>query len=308
MFDAVWLFTHGTIHHEPSDFELPVLNQYDGDIAENSPSISDVRDYWERFPLLRHEIGVLSPTRHWELLDELKRTDIERFTPSFWEFEKSKGMRLLDIGCGPGWLTVMYSQEGAQVTAVDLTETAVSITESVLRAKLLRADVRVANAEALPFDDSSFDIVVSSGVLHHIPDTTKGLAEALRVTVPGGAAKITLYRLSILHHPLIFPIVRGIMRMMKARHPGADLAIKARSVTDFIRMYDGEENPIGIARTTQQWCDELELVGWTVVSSEVHYFPVRMVPLLQRVPRWIHYLLDRYLGTMVFFTLQRPRR
>ena len=275
-------------------------------MTSKSPSIGDVKEYWEQHPLLSYEVGEVSPEEHWQQLDQLKRSDIERFSAAYWNFDGSAGRKLLDIGCGPGWLTVTYASAGALVTAVDLTETAVLITKRVLESKSLSADVHVANAESLPFDDASFDIVVSSGVLHHTPNTVKAFSEAFRVTRPGGRGLITLYRLGALHHPLLFPLVRIAMRMTRTRHPGADLAVSANSVEEFVRQYDGEENPLGIAETERAWRRALENAGWVVEGAETHYFPLRMVSALSRAPVWLHRIFDRWFGTMVYFTLTRP--
>lgn len=275
-------------------------------MTKQEPSIDDVRSYWERFPLLSHEVGEVSPMGHWTRLDEAKRTDIERFTQSYWDFSASKGKSLLDIGCGPGWLTVTYAAAGARVSAIDLTSTAIKITTGVLQAKSLTADLKVGSAENLPYGDGSFEIVVSSGVLHHTPNTEKCFNEAFRVTKPGGIGRITLYRLGILHKPFVFPVVRAIMRVTRTAHPGADLANSARTVEEFVRQYDGADNPIGVARTNRQWREALEQSGWVVKSVESHYFPLRMMPRLRVLPRWMHWVLDRYFGTMVYFTLVKP--
>jgi ubiquinone/menaquinone biosynthesis C-methylase UbiE len=53
--------------------------------------------------------------------------------------------------------------------------------------------VQVADAETLPFEDASFDIVYSWGVLHHSPDPRRALSEAQRVLAPGGRLKVMLY-------------------------------------------------------------------------------------------------------------------
>lgn len=275
-------------------------------VTRRAPTIDDVKSYWEQSPLLSHEIGDVTPEEHWRLLDEKKRTDIERFAEHYWNFPGSRGRRVLDIGCGPGWLTVNYAAAGAAVSAIDLTQKAVSITRAALNAKKLVADVEVASAESLPFADATFDIVVSSGVLHHTPNLAKAMSEAFRVTVPGGTGLITLYRKGILHRRAVFPLVRLVMKATHTKHPGADLGRSAASVDDFIRMYDGEDNPVGVGYTSREWQEQLEALGWVIESRESHYFPLRMVPAMRRAPRWWHHFMDTTFGTMVYFTLRRP--
>jgi len=199
----------------------------------------------------------------------------------------------------------MYAQSGARVTAVDITSQALHLTQSALDANGLSANTRQASAELLPFADQSFDIVVSSGVLHHTPDTFRAITETRRVAKDGGLGLITLYRIGILHHPLVFPVVRFLMRISGTRHPGADLGRESTSVADFIRQYDGAENPVGIAKKESDWANDLRVAGWEVVSVERHYFPARMVPPLRHAPRWVRRIVDKYFATMVYFTLRR---
>jgi len=104
---------------------------------------------------------------------------------------------------------------------------------------------------------------------------------------------------------MIFPLVRTVMRLTGTRHPGANLASTSRSVEEFVRQYDGANNPVGIAKSERDWETDLTSTGWTVVSRERNYFPSRMVPFLTRAPRWRRKMLDRYLATMVYFRLRR---
>ena len=249
--------------------------------------------------------GGVNAVERWRILDFVKRTDVEAFAMRYWGFDAVAGKSLLDIGCGPGWLTVMYARYGASVTAIDLTDRAVELTRTALVTNGVDAKLQTANAEQLLFPDEAFDIVVSSGVLYHTPDVFRAIQEAHRVTRRGGTGLITLYRLGILHHRLIFPIVRAVMRLTKTRHPEADLAVTARSVEDFVSQYDGANNPVGVAKREHEWRQQLDDAGWTVVATERHYFPSRMVPFLSRAPWWLGKALDRWLATMVYFTLER---
>ncbi len=269
--------------------------------------IDDVRAYWNDNPLLSHELAQLGSPAFFAALDEIKRNDSERFAMPYWDFSGYRGRNVLDIGCGPGWLTAQYAAGGAEVSAVDLTPRAVDIAGRHVALRGLKAAIQVGNAEALPFADNSFDLVVASGVLHHTPDAQRAFREALRVTRPEGDAKITLYRKGIMHSPALFRVTRAAMRLCGMRHPGADLARDAADVDDFIRRYDGDGNPVGIGKRNADWASDLHAAGWLVLGCETHFFPRRFLPFGSLVPQVMHRLLDHSCGTMAYFHLRRPR-
>ncbi len=272
--------------------------------APTNAGIDDVRQYWQTHSLYSYEIGETPGTRdYFEAIDRIKREDVERFSLAFWNFEGFAGLRVLDIGCGPGWTSIQYAKAGAQVTSVDLSERAVELTRKHFEVYALDGDVRTANAEALPFADGTFDLVFSSGVLHHTPNTEQAVKEARRVMKPTGRALITLYHKGLLHNPIVFPIVRGGMRLMGVRHPGADLGSESRDVDDFIRMYDGMDNPIGRAYSTRETVALFNTCGFRVVGHELHFFPVRFLPGRFAKGQWLHQLLDRFFGTMIYCSL-----
>jgi ubiquinone/menaquinone biosynthesis C-methylase UbiE len=92
--------------------------------------------------------------------------------------------RVLDVGCGTGALTEALVERvgGANVSAVDPSEPFVE----ACRNRAPEADVRVARAEALPFEDGSFDATLSQLVVNFLPDVPQGMAEMRRVTRTGG--------------------------------------------------------------------------------------------------------------------------
>ena len=91
-----------------------------------------------------------------------------------------------------------WLKAGAHATGVDLS--AISVERARRRCELAghKPDLRVADAERLPFPDNTFDVVYSYGVMHHSPDTAQCLREARRVLKPGGEARIMVY-----HHPSV---------------------------------------------------------------------------------------------------------
>ena len=92
------------------------------------------------------------------------------------------GLHVLDAGCGEGMLSILMAKEGAQVTAIDLSWPNVHVGHRVATQEELPIEFLIVNAEQLPFADNSFDVVVSSHVLEHLPNLTKSLEELRRVT------------------------------------------------------------------------------------------------------------------------------
>lgn len=269
-------------------------------------TLNEVREYWDAHPLLSYEFADPGSPAFFDQFDRVKRDDIEAFALHYWDFERFRGRGVLDVGCGPGWLTVQYAAAGANVTAVDLTPRAVELCKRFLEYRGLSAAVQTGNAEQLPFPDNAFDLVVASGVLHHTPDVRQAIREACRVLRPGGTGKLTFYYKGILHSPLVFPALRLAMRLAGVKHPGADLAKTSAGVDDFIRRYDGEANPVGVGFTIPEWRQILRDAGFTVTGHEQHFFPRRFIPFSSAIPNFVHRLCDRWFGTMVYFELTKP--
>lgn len=105
------------------------------------------------------------------------------------------GKRCLDAGCGGGRATIMMAEAGAaEVVALDLSATNVETTR--MRAQQRGLDNVVAREASLldvPYEDESFDVVWSNGVLHHTGDTDGSLKEITRVLRPGGWMWLYLY-------------------------------------------------------------------------------------------------------------------
>lgn len=94
------------------------------------------------------------------------------------------GETVLDAGCGEGVLSWYLAERGAKVTAMDISTPNIENARAFLKKKGVIDQVTVmqGDAERLPFPDASFDWVISSHVLEHLPDFDKGLAEIRRVT------------------------------------------------------------------------------------------------------------------------------
>ncbi|MFF0494133.1 class I SAM-dependent methyltransferase [Nocardia sp. NPDC004068] len=96
--------------------------------------------------------------------------------------------RALELGCGTGFflLNLMQSGVAKRGSVTDLSPGMVKVALRNAEHLGLEVDGRVADAETIPYDDDTFDLVVGHAVLHHIPDVELALKECLRVLKPGG--------------------------------------------------------------------------------------------------------------------------
>lgn len=106
-----------------------------------------------------------------------------------WVIERESpgpGARILDLGCGPAsfWRNQRRIDPTWSLTLVDFTPGMIEAARRELRD---RAEYVVADAQELPFDDESFDVVLANHMLYHVPDRPRAFAEIRRVLVSGGA-------------------------------------------------------------------------------------------------------------------------
>lgn len=163
--------------------------------STGSAGVERVRRFWEDHVnneyFTRRERG--SPEYFQEI--ERRRYHHHYHLPPLFERMGHRGGRLLEIGCGIGIDTLRLARLGFdEIVAVDLTEVAVELAaERAAREGVPDVRFEVADAEALPFEDESFDAVYSFGVLHHTPRIEDAVAEVRRVLAPGGTAYVMLY-------------------------------------------------------------------------------------------------------------------
>ena len=96
------------------------------------------------------------------------------------------GERVLDVAAGNGNATLAAARRGCHVTSTDYVQALLERGAERARAERLEVEFQVADAEALPFADASFDAVVSTFGVMFTPDQAKAAAELARVCRPGG--------------------------------------------------------------------------------------------------------------------------
>lgn len=110
-------------------------------------------------------------------------------------FERLRGQKVLEIGCGMGLHTELLTRAGADLTSIDISDTSVEATRRRLALKGLAANVSRMDAREISFADASFDLVWSWGVIHHSSQTATILREIARVLRPGGETRFMVYHL-----------------------------------------------------------------------------------------------------------------
>ncbi len=143
--------------------------------------------YGQAFSMYRHDL---------EAFQRFIRFFDERFAANGLDPEALfRGKKCLDVGCGSGRGSFFMCAHGAEsVVGIDYSH------KNIETCQLFAAEMKVPNAtffqgdaHELPFEDESFDFVWCNGVLHHMRDTNKGLAQCARVLRTGGGFWLYLY-------------------------------------------------------------------------------------------------------------------
>ena len=149
-----------------------------------------VRDFWESepngtAPSVAPRPG--SDRRAWFDAIEARRYELEPFIHAAAQFPRYRGKAVLEVGVGVGTDHLQWARAGALCHGVDITAAAVALTAEHLDLYGFQSDLRVIDAETLPFPDETFDVVYSWGVIHHAEQPGRIVEEIYRVLVPGGS-------------------------------------------------------------------------------------------------------------------------
>jgi 2-polyprenyl-3-methyl-5-hydroxy-6-metoxy-1,4-benzoquinol methylase len=160
-------------------------------------SVADVQRYWDARPCnIRHSPKPVGSREYFDEV-EARKYFVEPHIPAFAEFERWRGKRVLEVGCGIGTDSINFARAGAQLTAVELSNESLRI--AAQRADVMGVVDRIrfvqANAEELSatLTDERYDLVYSFGVVHHTPRPDRALAAMRNLVGPGGTLKLMVY-------------------------------------------------------------------------------------------------------------------
>lgn len=122
------------------------------------------------------------------------------------------GSRVLEVGCGAGFVTVELARRGLHVTAIDPTTEMLQVAGGVVASNGLAGSVELVwgDVHELQFEASTFRLVVALGVIPWLHSPSRGLAEINRVLVPGGHVVVTSDNRARLNHlvdPAFSPVL-----------------------------------------------------------------------------------------------------
>ena len=168
--------------------------------------IQDVKHFWSKNPMIYNSAKSMSP-------EQILENSVSKMRLKGWylqepnkklfsnliDFSSLKNNNVLEIGYGVGFLAREFIDVGAKYTGIDL-----SSFHHEICLKLFghnnNSKFYLGNAEDLPFEDNSFDYVISQGVMHHSPDTQKCIDEAWRVLKEGCTLFVMLYHKNFLKY------------------------------------------------------------------------------------------------------------
>lgn len=231
---------------------------------------SAIRAYWNErihdLEMTTHPVGSL------EFFDDLDdyRFDKLRYLPRLVDFTSYADRELLEVGCGIGTDLVRFARGGAQVTGIDLAETAIRLARTNLALHgCSAARLCLGDGEGMPFASDRFDVVYAHGVLQYAAHAEAVIRECHRVLRPGGEAIFMVYnRISwlnalskVMHVPLEHedaPVLRtysigefrallapfGQVRIVAERFPVASRLHRGWKATVYNRLFVGTFNAV----------------------------------------------------------------
>jgi SAM-dependent methyltransferase len=196
-----------------------------------------VRDFWEKHPVaaaaIAAEPGSAEFFAAFDALREADDCEPDAFSSRIHGYDRARGKRVLDVGCGNGYVLARYARHGAEACGTDITETALALSRRRFEIEGLAGEFRRTDGDALPYPDEHFDVACSMGVLHHIENPRPMLSEMRRVLKPGGELILMLYNRDSWKFRVVLPLRRRL-----------DPAYRGKSLAEALNMNDGKDCPL----------------------------------------------------------------
>jgi len=282
---------------------------------ENASAGERVRAYWNDRPCDSELSDRNRLSREYFLDIERQRYELQPHILESLSKVDWRGKRVLEIGAGVGIDARNIIGRGGVYTGINVDRGSTEATSHALRAFSLPGIALERDATSLEFPDGTFDVVYSFGVLHHIPDVKRAVAEIRRVLKPGGELLVMLYNRSSINYAVEIMFLRklglrilpvpgviallgwmGLPREKLQRHK--ELRRQKRAMTDqdwLSRNTNGPDNPYARVCGAKEAAELF--AAFQIESNEVYFFDHRHWGVLGHlVPRNLRRALGRRWG------------
>lgn len=252
-----------------------------------------VRDFWNNQPCDSDLSDRDRQSREYFLDIERKRYELQPHIPDVLSWIDWRGQQVLEIGTGVGTDARAIIGKGAVYTGINVDRGSMDATSRALRAFSLSGTVLQRDATSLDFPDNTFDVVYAFGVLHHVPEAGKAVAEIYRILRPGGKLLVMLYNRTSINYVVEIMFLRklgrrilsvpgaisllqwmGFPRQKLERHQ--QLHRECRRMTDeawLSRNTDGPDNPYSRVYSAAEAAELL--AAFRIGKNEVVFFDYR---------------------------------
>jgi 2-polyprenyl-3-methyl-5-hydroxy-6-metoxy-1,4-benzoquinol methylase len=272
---------------------------------------SEIRRFWEENSLMSGEILAEPGSKQFfEMHERMYGTEIfpKGGIPDYL-LPFPDRCSVLDIGCGPGIWTRELARRGYHVLSMDLTATAVRLTRRSLALFGLSAQLLQADAEALPLKDNSIDGIISTGVIHHTPNTAGCVKEMARVLKTDGFAVLSVYYRNLILRSWILMRLTAFFLSPVISLPGRkrENLLSQPNSEQIVRVFDGGDNPLGKAYTADEFEGMFRAAGLNVIAGYRYYFPRRAFGRLAFLLKPFHAFFSSRYGLMYAVIAQKTK-
>lgn len=274
-----------------------------------------VRAYWNTQPCDSELSSRNSLSREYFLDIEHQRYELQPHILDILSKIDWDGKQVLEIGTGVGTDARQIIGRGGCYTGINIDQGSTIATATALRAFSLPGTAKVGDATSLDFADDTFDVVYSFGVLHHIPEVARAVAEIHRVLKPGGELLVMLYNRASINYMVEIMFLRKLgLRLLSA--PGAiallrrmgfpssklerhkELHGRLTPMTDrewLSRNTDGPDNPYSRVYDVHEAAELLK--AFRIETNEAYFFDHRHWGALgSLMPKQLRGVLGRQWG------------